>query len=83
MGDYRLCPAYDLLNSRNFSQAKQLSVAEKDGNVLFQAIEQTVFKLRSAYTGLSLPTRNILQSEFRGGTENHIIRFEANVNQVI
>jgi hypothetical protein len=48
-----------------------------------KSISGMAFKLRSAYTGLSLPTKNILQSEFRGGTENHIIRFEANINQVI
>jgi len=40
-------------------------------------------KLRSAYTGLSQPTKEMLQREFRGGTENHIIRFEANINQVV
>jgi hypothetical protein len=40
-------------------------------------------KLRSAYTGLSQPTKEMLQREFRGGTENHIFRFEANINQVV
>lgn len=38
-------------------------------------------KLRSAYTGLSQPTKDMLQREFRSGTVNHIIRFEANINQ--